>query len=79
MLMLWEERRYATSILFPEEYKPLTRNQHVRQMKKRAARVYRNARINTKRAQVRQKLNHDRHALKSVLFRGAGQLVDRTK
>ena len=66
MLLLGKERRNATSLLFPEEYKPLTRNQYVRQMIRRAARVHRDARLNTQRAQVRQKLNHDRHALKSV-------------
>ena len=66
MMMLGKERRYATSLLFTEEYKSLARNQHVRQMIRRAAKVYRDVRINTQRAQVRQKLNHDRHALKPV-------------
>ena len=66
MMMLGKERRYATSLLFPEEYKPLARNQHVRQMIRRTANVYRDARINTQRAHFRQKLNRDRHALKSV-------------
>ena len=67
--MMGKERRYTTTLLFPTEQLKRTKDAYVRELVARAARIHKLARQNIKRAQIRQKMNYDKHAKKSIPYK----------